>query len=117
MEGPFREVRIFAGRDYPASGNLQEDLLNAASTLERYLSWHYYVRYLNPRHELIAELRWTIRYRTGKPHDPELNILLDAASGLPDTRKVVTSIRVRWIESKNVGEKVAKGQSDGLKGR
>jgi len=78
-EGPFREVRIFAGRDYPGIANLRKDLLKAASTLEHYLSWHYYVRHRNPRHALIADLRWTIRYKTGKPHDSELNTLFDAA--------------------------------------
>jgi hypothetical protein len=80
--GPFREVLIFAGTDYPnypTNRSLREDLLKAASILERYLSWHYCVCYRNPRHALIAELRWTIRDRTGRPHDRELNILFDAA--------------------------------------
>jgi hypothetical protein len=78
-EGPFREVAIFAGRDYPAIRTLREDLLKTASMLEHYLSWHYYVRHVNPRHAVIAELRWTIRYRTRRPHDHELNVLFDAA--------------------------------------
>ena len=47
--------------------------------LEHFLSWDYCIRNLNPRHALIAELRWTIREKTGKPHDRELNILIDAA--------------------------------------
>jgi hypothetical protein len=47
--------------------------------LEHFLSWDYYVRYLNSRNALIAELRWTIRERTGRPHDRDLNILIDAA--------------------------------------
>jgi hypothetical protein len=76
-EDRFRELAIFATRDYP--GDLKEDLLKTASMLEQYFSWNYYVRHTNPRHVLIAELRWTIRHRTGKPHDRELNILFDAA--------------------------------------
>jgi hypothetical protein len=47
--------------------------------LEHVLSWDYLVQYLNPRNVAIAELRWTIRKRTGRPHDPELSILIDAA--------------------------------------
>jgi hypothetical protein len=77
--GPFRDVAIFAARDYSCGGSLREDLLKTASMLEHYLSWNYYTRHLNPRHALIAELRWTIRQRTGKPHDWELTVLLDAA--------------------------------------
>ena len=78
---PFVDVAIFGRRDYPVSaiGSLGEDLLKAASMLEHFLSWDYYVRYVNPRNALIAELRWTIRKRTGRPHDPELAVLIDAA--------------------------------------
>lgn len=75
---PFREVAIFAARDYPKGADLREDLLKTASVLEAYCSWNYYVRYLNPRQALLAELRWMIRCRTGKPHDRELNVVLDA---------------------------------------
>jgi hypothetical protein len=78
-EGAFREVVIFARRDYSAVGTLREDLLKTASMIENYSYWHYCIRHINPRHALIAELRWTIRHRTGKPHDRELNILLDAS--------------------------------------
>jgi hypothetical protein len=46
---------------------------------ERFLSWNYYVRYVNRRNALIAELGWTIRERTGRPRDRELNALIDAA--------------------------------------
>jgi hypothetical protein len=62
--GPFRDVAIFAARDYSGDGSLREDLLKTASMLEDYLSWNYYVRHLNPRHALIAELRWTNRKTT-----------------------------------------------------
>jgi hypothetical protein len=75
----FVEVRFFSSRDYPVSHVLREDLLKAASLLEHYLSWDYYVRYLNPRNAVIAELRSTIRNRTGRPYDRELNVLIDAA--------------------------------------
>jgi len=75
------EVAIFGKRDYPVSAisSLSEDLLKAASMLEHVLSWDYLVQYLNPRDALIAGLRWTIRERTGRPHDRDLSILIDAA--------------------------------------
>ncbi len=78
---PFVEVRIFSSRDLPASaiGTLREDLLKAASMLEHFLSWDYYVRHVNRRNALIAELRWIIRDRTGRPRDRELSTLIDAA--------------------------------------
>jgi len=69
VKAPFVEVRFFLPRDCPVSDTVREDLLKAASTLEHYFSWNYYVRSLNPVHALIAELRWTIRQRTGRPHD------------------------------------------------
>jgi hypothetical protein len=78
---PFVEVTILGRKDYPGSetGTLRGDLLKVASMLEHVLSWDYMVRYLNPRNSLIAELRWTIRKRTGKPRDREINVLIDAA--------------------------------------
>jgi hypothetical protein len=77
---PFAEVRIFGRKDDPDSSlSSRDDLLKAATTVEDFLSWDYCVHNLNPRHALIAELRWTIRQRTGKPHDRELNVLIDAA--------------------------------------
>jgi hypothetical protein len=81
LNKPFVEVAIFARKDYPVStsSSPREDLLKTASMLEHFLSWDYYVRYVNPRNALLAELRWTIRERTGRPHDRELAILIDAA--------------------------------------
>jgi hypothetical protein len=78
---PFVEVKIFACKDHSRPGirTLRKDLLKAASMLEHFLSWDYYVRYSNRRNAVIAELRWTIRERTGRPHDRELNVLIDAA--------------------------------------
>ncbi len=51
----------------------------AASFIEKFLSWHWYIRERNRRNALIAELRWAIRSRTGKPHDRELSTVIDAA--------------------------------------
>jgi len=78
---PFKEVTIYGSRDFPWSttGALRDDLLKAATILEHFLSWDQCVRNLNPRNALIAELRWTIRERTGRPHDSDLNVLIDAA--------------------------------------
>jgi len=76
---PFADVAIFSERDYPAPpGPLQENFLKAASTLEHFLSSDYFVRHINPRKALIAELRWAIRDRTGRPHDREISVLIDA---------------------------------------
>lgn len=80
MDSPFTEVTIFGRKDDPDSAlSTRDDLLNAARTIEDFLSWDYCVRNLNPRHALIAELRWTIRQRTGRPHDRELNDLIASA--------------------------------------
>jgi hypothetical protein len=75
------DVRIFGGRDYPDfhKSTLRDDLLKTAEMLDHFLSWDYYVCNPNLRNALIAELRYTIRERTGKPHDSELNVLIDAA--------------------------------------
>jgi len=51
----------------------------AASFIEKFLSWDWYIRERNPRNALIAELRWTIRNRSKKPHDRELSTAIDAA--------------------------------------
>ena len=81
MNLPFVGNEISSSKDYPirTTHTLREDLLKAAWVLEQFLSWNYYVRQVNPRNALIAELRWAIRYKTGAPHDRELNILFDAA--------------------------------------
>jgi hypothetical protein len=79
---PFAEVIPFYSRDYTGSAkrsSLGEDLLKAASMLEHLLSTDYSVRFVNPRNALIAELRWAIRHATRKPHDRDLNALIDAA--------------------------------------
>jgi hypothetical protein len=74
-------VEILSERDYPlpALRKVQDDLLKTATMLEHFLSWDYSIRTPNVRHALIAALRWTIRQRTGKPHDSELNVLIDVS--------------------------------------
>lgn len=81
MNMPFVAVEIFSTRDYPgpAIGKIPGDLLKAASMLEHVLSWDYLVQYRNNRNAVIAELRWAIRERTGRPHDRDLKILINAA--------------------------------------
>jgi hypothetical protein len=81
VNAPFVDLGIAGQTDFPITGlrTLREDLLKTASMLEHFLSWDYSIRHVNPRNALIAELRWTIRYRTGKPHDRELSALIDAA--------------------------------------
>jgi len=58
---PFVEVVIYGRRDYPVSAisKLPEELLKAATTLERVLSWNYLVQYHNPRNAVIAGRWWT----------------------------------------------------------
>ena len=85
---PFMALTIYGSKDYPNYGKdypnyalstLRDELLKAATMVEHFLSWDYCVRNLNPRHAVIAELRWTIRQKTGRPHDRELNDLMDSA--------------------------------------
>lgn len=52
--------------------------MKAADFLERVSSWKWVVAEHNPRQNVIASLRWEIRWRTKKPHDKELADLLDA---------------------------------------
>ena len=75
------EIRVIRTGD-TATGplnSLPELADRTASFIEKFLSWDWYVRERNPRNALIAELRWTIRARTGKPHDRELSTVIDAA--------------------------------------
>jgi hypothetical protein len=67
LNAPFVEITISATSKYPAvaKGTLRDDLLKTATMLDHFLSWDYCIRNLNPRHALIAELRWTIR-KNGK---------------------------------------------------
>jgi hypothetical protein len=95
---PFMELTIFGSEDYPnffggkdypdfTLSTLRDDLLKTATMLEHFLSWDYCVRNLNPRHAVIAELRHTIRQKTGRPHDRELNDLMDSAFRAAGSKK------------------------------
>ena len=80
-KGPFCDYTI-AGREESDPSDLRDigrRLEEAAELVEKFLSWNWYMREKNPRNALIAELRWTVRSRTGKPHDAELSTLIDAA--------------------------------------
>jgi hypothetical protein len=76
LNTPFVEMGFWGLRDHPVetADSLRQSFLNAASIVEHFLSWDYYVRHRNPRNTLIASLRWEIRYRTGRPHDGELSV-------------------------------------------
>lgn len=81
FDDPFSEISLILTRN---TRNLMHedlpDLANrAASFIEKFLSLDWYIRERNPRNALIAELRWNIRSRTGKPHDRELSTVIDAA--------------------------------------
>jgi hypothetical protein len=81
LNNPFREVVIRRDRDSSLGEGrrLKKSLITHARFLTHFLSWDWYIRDRNPRNAIIAELRWTIRWRTGKPHDRELAVLIDAA--------------------------------------
>jgi hypothetical protein len=81
VASPFTVVTVLGARGCLDSDKSlsRDDLLKAATVVEHFLSWDYCVRNLNPRHAVIAELRWTIREKTGRPHDNELNALMDSA--------------------------------------
>ena len=81
FDDPFNETRVISTGDttiLPHDG-LPDLADGAASFIEKFLSWDWYIRERNPRNVLIAELRWTIRARTGKPRDRELSTVIDAA--------------------------------------
>jgi len=59
--------------------DISRRLRDTADFLEHFFRWDWYTRDQNPRNAIIAELRWTIRHRTGRPHDAELSALIDAA--------------------------------------
>jgi hypothetical protein len=81
FDDPFCETRLIStGSTTILTNEGLPDLANrAASFIEKFLSWDWYIRERNPRNALIAELRRTIRDRTGKPHDRELSTVIDAA--------------------------------------
>jgi hypothetical protein len=81
VDDGFSEVYFVTRRDINLDdiARLRKRLLETADWVENFLSWDWYTRDKNRRNALIAELRWTIRHRTGRPHDHELNVLIDAA--------------------------------------
>jgi len=81
LEDPFCGVRLICTRDteVPLGEDLRDLAQRAADFIEKFISWDRCVIERNPRNSLIAELRWTIRHRTGKPHDRDLSTIIDAA--------------------------------------
>jgi hypothetical protein len=81
VNDPFCQVSIQSTRDLAIEEirDLGKHLTETAEFLEKFLSWDWYTRETNARNCCIAELRWTIRERTGVPHDRDLSILIDAA--------------------------------------
>lgn len=81
LDDPFCAVSFVRTRDtdIPLDESLRDLAAKSASFLEKFISWHWRLTERNPRNALIAELRGTIRMRTGKPHDRELSTILDAA--------------------------------------
>jgi hypothetical protein len=81
FDDPFCTKTLASTRDADLSHleGLPDLADGAASFIESFLSWDWSVRERNPRNALIAELRWTIRDRTGKTHDREFSALIDAA--------------------------------------
>ncbi len=81
VDDPSSGVTLISTRDTEIQ--LGEDLsglaAGAANFIEKFISWDWYVTERNPRNALIADLRWIIRHRTGKPHDRELSTVIDAA--------------------------------------
>jgi hypothetical protein len=81
INDPFCEFSIVSTKDC-SLGEIRDLVQRATKTadfLEKFVSWDWCSRQRNPRNALIAELRWTIRERTGKPHDRELSTVIDAA--------------------------------------
>jgi hypothetical protein len=81
VNDPFCQVSIESPKKLSIDEilDLDKHLMETAEFLEKFLSWDWYTRDKNARNCCIAELRWTIRERTGVPHDRELSILVDVA--------------------------------------
>lgn len=78
---PFCELSLISTKSttIPVHDDAPDLADRTASFIEKFLSWDWYNRERNPRNALIAELRWTIRARTGRSHDRELAAVIDAA--------------------------------------
>ena len=81
VDDPFSDVSIVSKTNCSLSEirKLSRHLIETAEFVEKFLSWDWYTRDCNSRNALIAELRWETRSRTGRPHDSELSVLIDAA--------------------------------------
>jgi hypothetical protein len=81
LNDPFCDVSIQGDKDLSVDEvlRLSKRLNETAEFIEKFLSWDWCTRDRNPRNAVIAELRWQIRWRTGRPHDAELAVLIDAA--------------------------------------
>ena len=81
LNDPFCEVSIASIRDLSPGELIRLKKLVKETTdfVEKFLTWNWYARDSNPRNAVIAELRWQIRERTGKPHDLEFTELIDGA--------------------------------------
>jgi hypothetical protein len=81
LDDPFSSVNRVTTKDreIPLGEDSRGLAVGAASFIEKFISWDWCVTERNPRNLLIAELRWNIRERTGKPHDRELSTIIDAA--------------------------------------
>ncbi len=79
---PFCEIRVVTGNETLIGGSLEfgDQLGQAADLIQKFISSNWSIRERNPRNTVIALLRWSIRHRTGTPHDAELATLIDAAS-------------------------------------
>lgn len=80
ISDPFTEVVIQTDKDIDCReiNTLGKRVSEAADFLSEVLQWDWSSRNRNPRNTMIAVLRAQIRFRTGKPHDNELNALIDA---------------------------------------
>ena len=80
---PFCEIRVETKKEilFEGSRKFGHDLGQAANLIEKLISSNWSVRNKNPRYTVIAQLRWTVRYLTGTPHDSVLATLIDAALG------------------------------------
>jgi hypothetical protein len=78
---PFCEIRVVTKNETLLEGSRSfgNELGHAADLIEKVISSNWSTRERNPRNTVIALLRWTIRDRTGTPHDSELATLIDAA--------------------------------------
>jgi hypothetical protein len=77
MSDPFCEITLLSEKDHDYT-SIPKQLLDTADFLEHFLSWNWCTRERNARNIVIAVLRSEIRFRTDRPHDAELSVLIDA---------------------------------------